>query len=86
METDNIKQEFNTPTHYKIAGVIETKEIIDMILNSGIIDKYNLQPSDMFDLGSLLKYRFRIGKKQGNTDSDLLKALDFEARLEKKLN
>ncbi len=82
----NNKLEFNTPDYYKIAGLIETKEILDMILNSGRIAKYNLTPSEIFDLGSLLKYRLRIGKKQGNEDSDLIKALNFEDRLRASIN
>ena len=81
MEKNSVDKEFNVPDHYKIAGIIDTKEIINMILNSGIIGKYKLEPSEIFDLGSLLKYRFRIGKKTGNEESDLVKALDFEIRL-----
>ena len=80
-------KDYNTPLHYLIADKINTKELIDMILNSGIIEKYNLKPSEIFDLGNILKYRIRAGKKDiASVDSDIKKALDFENRLKDSLD
>ena len=80
-EVDEAKS-FNTPDHYLIAGLIETKPLIDMILNSGIIEEYKLSPSQLFELGNVLKYRLRAGKKDiASAENDIFKALDFEKRL-----
>ena len=70
------------PTHYLIADKIATKELIDLILNSDIIKGYDLSNSDMFNLGNVLKYRLRAGKKDiASVESDIAKALDFEGML-----
>jgi len=74
---EQIKQTFEEPNHYKIAGLISTKPLVDLILNSDEIKQYNLTPSQYFDLGNWLKYSFRVSKKN-QIDSDITKILHYE--------
>jgi len=82
-----LKQEkiLSTPKHYLIAGRIDTKEIIDMIIDN-VTSQYGLAGSQAFDLGNLLKYRFRAGKKEMESiKEDIDKALHYEEMLEESL-
>ena len=66
------------PNHYLIAGKIETLPIIEMALDSMA---GRLTPYQSFLLGSLLKYRLRFGKKEGQDDGDRVKMFTFEKLL-----
>ena len=77
--------EMSTPKHYLIAGRIETKNILDSIIDE-VTKEYDLTGSQAFDLGSLLKYRLRAGKKNiASIEDDISKALHFEEMLEESL-
>jgi len=74
--------ELNRPDHYLIGRKIDTKEILDLILNSDELKKYQLTPSQIFDFANILKYRLRAGKKEIATiGDDIGKVLDYEKRL-----
>jgi hypothetical protein len=75
----------DTPKHYLIAGRITTKSIIDDVVDKAT-KEYALTGSQAFDLGNILKYRLRAGKKNiASIEDDVSKALHFEEMLEESL-
>ena len=75
----------STPKHYKLAGRIDVKTIIDNIVDE-TTKEYGLTGAQSFDLGNILKYRFRAGKKDiASLEDDIKKALHYEYMLEQSL-
>ena len=75
----------STPTYYKIAGEIDVKPILDKIINDAVL-AYGLTGAQAFDLGNLLKYRIRAGKKDiASIEDDIKKALNYERMLQESL-
>lgn len=63
------------PSHYQIADGIEAIDIIELVVNA-----YDLSPYEGYLLGNFLKYRLRIGDKDG-VEQDLAKSNEYRNRL-----
>lgn len=64
------------PAHYLLGGV-QSKDMIKLILNSDLCK--HMTPYQHACLFSILKYRFRAGKKGGSLVQDIEKSIEFES-------